>query len=139
MSGFVAVFDEFDAWEFYQLCVERVGDREYCKEVAKLVLEVQAGQSYTYGEKAQFHVVLPDYKRLAVAVDGERRFVVIYLDIAVHAKLDAPKPRLNVANNSRVVALIYERHGDGFRLKSVDWITPEIRAMRNPHPFFKQQ
>jgi hypothetical protein len=141
MSDFVAVFDEFDAWEFYQLCIERVEDRVYCKEVAKLALDVQAGRPYAYGGKARLYVVLPNYRRIAVSVDGERRFVVIYLDIAVHVKLDVPKnkPRLDVA--SYVVALLYERCGDGFQLRSVDWVMPEIRAMGNPHPsaFFKQQ
>ncbi len=130
----VIVFDEFDAWEFYQHCIKRVEDREYCKEAAKLVLEVQAGQSCTYGEKMWLRVVLPDYKRLAVVIDKERRFVVIYLDIAVHAEpVSEDRPRLAV-NDSRVVALFYERCGSGFCLKTVDWMTPEIRAMGNPHP-----
>ena len=30
--------------------------------------------------------------------------------------------------------LLYERHGDDFRLKTIDWITPETKAMKNPHP-----
>jgi hypothetical protein len=62
---------------------------------------------------------------------------VVYLDIAVHVKpVSEGGPRFH---GSRVVALFYERCGDGFCLKTVDWITPEIRAMRNPHPsaFFK--
>ncbi len=128
----VVVFDEFDAWEFYQLCIRHVEDREYCKEAAKLILEVQTGQPYAYGKKAQ--VVLPNYKRLAATIDRERRFVVIFLDIAVRPKpVPEGRPRLAV-NDSRVVALIYERHGNGFRLKTVDWMTPEIRAMEDLHP-----
>jgi hypothetical protein len=126
----IIVFDEFDAWEFYQHCIEHVEDREYCKEAAKLVLEVQAGQLHTYSGKVR--AVLPDYKRLAVVIDKERRFVVIYLDVAVRAESASEgKPR---SHGSRVVALFYERCGSGFCLKMVDWITPEIRAMMNPHP-----
>jgi hypothetical protein len=139
MSGFVAVFDEFDAWEFYQLCVKRVEDRTYCKEVAKLVLDVQAERPYAYG---RFHAVLPNYKRIAVYVDGERRSVVVYLDVVIRAELDVPKGGQppDAVGGRYVVALLYEKHDDGFRLKLVDWITPEVRAMKNPHPsaFFRQ-
>jgi hypothetical protein len=139
VSSFIAVFDEFDAWEFYQLCVERIGDRAYCKEVAKLVLDVQAGRPYAYG---RFHVVLPNYRRIAVAVDGERRSVVVYLDVVIRVELDVPEgeQQPDVVGGRYVVVLIYEKHGS-FRLKSVDWITPEVRAMKNPHPsaFFRRK
>jgi hypothetical protein len=139
----VVVFDEFDAWEFYQQCIKYVEDREYCKEAAKLALAVQPGQSCAYGKKAQLHVVLPDYRRLAVAIDKERRFVVIYLDVVIRVELDAPEggQRPNAVGGRYVIELLYEKHSDGFRLKLVDWITPEVRAMRNPHPsaFFRQQ
>jgi hypothetical protein len=139
VSDFVAVFDEFDAWEFFQMCTERTaGDRAYCKEVAKLVLELHAGRRLTYGERARLHVVLPDYKRVAVAISRERRSAVVFLHIAVHAVRSVPKggPR---PRDVRVLALFYERCSGGFRLRTVEWITPETRAMMDIHPsaFFK--
>ncbi len=116
----VVIFDEFDAWEFYQLCIRSVEDREYCKEVAKLALEVQAGQC-AYCEDPQLCAVLQNYRRFAVVIDRGRRFAIIYLDIAT--KPDAPEGELR-PGGSHIVELLYERHGNGFRLKSVDWITP---------------
>jgi hypothetical protein len=134
VRDFVAVFDEFDAWEFYRLCTERTGDRAYCKEAAKLVLELHAGRRLTYGKRVQLHVVLPDYKRIAVAVVGERRSVVVFLHIAVQ-KRDVPEggPAGLRPRGARVLALFYEIDG-GFRLKTVEWTTPETRAMKNLHP-----
>ncbi len=117
----VVVFDEFDAWEFYQLCIRSVEDREYCKEVAKLALEVQVGQC-AYCEEPQLRAVLQNYRRFAVVIDRGRRFAIIYLDVAVQP--DVPEGELR-PDGSRIVELLYERHGGGFRLKSVDWITPK--------------
>jgi hypothetical protein len=151
MSDFVAVFDEFDAWEFYQLCTKHVEDRAYCKEVAKLLLEVQAGQLYTYGGRTRLHVILPEYKRIAVAVDRERRSVMVFLHIATRARREetlgeTPEGGLQHLKtrrrgNIRVLVLFYERCGDGcFQLKTVEWVTPETRAMMNPHlsAFFRE-
>jgi hypothetical protein len=134
----VVVFDEFDAWEFYQRCIARLGDREYCKKAAKLLIEVEAGRSYVYGEKVQLHAILPPHiKHFAVTTDKERRYVMIFLDIATVPGGEPP-----AAGGRYVVMLLYERRGDGhFQLKTVDWITPETRAMKNPHPsaFFRHQ
>jgi len=132
-NDFIAVFDEFDAWEFFQICAKRT-DREYCKEVAKLVLELQAGQRLTYGEKARLHVAVPEYKRIAVAVYGERRSVAVFLHVAVQAAHGVPEGALR-PRGVHVLALFYERcGGGGFRLKTADWNTPETRAMKNLHP-----
>ena len=129
-NDFVAVFDDFDAWEFLQICAERT-DREYCKEVAKLVLEMLAERRLSYGEKVRLHVAVPEYKRIAVAVYGVRRSVAVFLHVAVQAAHDKGglRPR-----GVHMLALFYERCGNGFRLKTADWNTPETKAMKNLHP-----
>jgi len=62
---------------------------------------------------------------------------MIFLDIATVPKGEPP-----AAGGRCVAMLLYERRGgNDFRLKTVDWITPETRAMKNPHPsaFFRHQ
>lgn len=134
----VVVFDGFDAWEFYQQCTIRIGDREYCKKTAKLLIKVEAERTYVYGKKVRLHAVLPQHiKHFAVTTDKERRYVMIFLDIAT---VPEGEPRPDAAGGRYVAMLLYERHGDDFQLKTIDWITPETRAMENPHPsaFFRQ-
>jgi hypothetical protein len=136
----VVVFDGFDAWEFYQQCVARMGDREYCKKMAKLLIEVETERSYVYGEKVRLRAVLPQHiKHFAVTTDKERRYVMIFLDFAIRVPGGEPRPA--AAGGRYVAMLLYERRGDGFRLKTIDWMTPETRAMKNPHPstFFRHQ
>ncbi|MFZ8840132.1 MAG: hypothetical protein ACO2PM_14725 [Pyrobaculum sp.] len=133
VSDFIAVFDEFDAWEFLQICAYRT-DKQYCKEVAKLVLEMLAERRLSYGEKVRLHVAVPEYRRIAVAVYGERRSVAVFLHVAVQAAHDVPEGALR-PRGVHMLALFYERGGSGgFSLKTADWNTPEIRAMKNLHP-----
>jgi len=135
----VDVIDGFDAWEFYQKCTAQIGDREYCKKTAKLLINVEAERTYAYGKKVRLRAVLPQHiKHFAVTTDKERRYVMIFLDIATVPK---GEPRPDAAGGRCVAMLLYERRGDGhFQLKTIDWITPETRAMKNPHPsaFFRQ-
>jgi hypothetical protein len=139
MSSFVAVYDEFDAWDFYRMCTERIEDKLYCKNVARLVIELQAGQPYAYGRKMR--VILPEYRRIAVAVDGGRRSAVVYLQVATPAEHGGGTPdgipghvETRRRGSVRVLALLYERLGDGFRLRRAEWMTPVTRAMRDLHP-----
>ncbi len=114
----VLFFDEFDAWESFMSCLQYVGDKDYCKKAVELLAEAQTRRVFTYGGKVRFHVVLPSYiQRFAMATDKERRAVVIFLDVI-----------------GATAVLFYERSGGDFRLKFVDWITTELKALRNPHP-----
>jgi hypothetical protein len=114
----IEVFDEFDAWRSFTSCVEYLKDREYCKKAVELLAEVYAKREYTYGDKVRFHAILPhSQRRLAMALDKERRAVVIFVDFGVSTAV-----------------LFYERHSGGFHLKFVDWITTETKALKNPHP-----
>ena len=114
----VVFFDEFNAWESFAACVKHIGDREYCKKAVELLAETQTRRVYEYGDKVRFHVLLPQHvRRTAMAVDKGGRAVVIFLDVG-----DA------------TAVLFYERVGDDFRLRFVDWITTELKALKNPHP-----
>ncbi len=114
----VAFFDEFDPWETFATCVEHTGDREYCARAVELLAEAEVRREYEYGGRVRLRAVLPTHiRRLAMATDKERRVVVIFL---------------NVINTTAV--LFYERSGGDFRLKFVDWITTELKALKNPHP-----
>jgi len=87
----------------------------------------------SYGGKVRLHVAVPEYKRIAVAVYGERRSVAVFLHVAVQAAHDVPEDALR-PRGVHVLALFYERCGNGFRLKTADWNTPETKAMKNLHP-----
>jgi len=119
----VAFFDGFDPWESFVACVRYTGDREYCMKAVELLDEATTRQMYAYGNKVRFYVILPQHvRRLAMATDKERRAVVIFLDVI-----------------GATAVLYYERSGDEFKLKFVDWITTELKSLKNPHPltFFK--
>lgn len=114
----VVFFDEFDAWESFVSCVQYVGDREYCAKAVELLADVATRRMYTYGGRVRFHVILPQHiRRLAMATDKGRRAVVIFLDVV-----------------GAVAVLYYEKSGDEFKLKFVDWITTELKTLKNPHP-----
>ncbi len=113
----VVFFDEFDAWGSFMLCLQYVGDKDYCKKAVELLAEAQTRRVFTYGGRMRFHAVLPYIRRSAMATDKERRAVVIFLDII-----------------GTTAVLFYERSGGDFRLKFVDWITTELKALKNPHP-----
>jgi len=116
----VVFFDEFNAWESFAACVKYTGDREYCRKAVELLVETQTRRVYEYGDKARFFVFLPQHvhvRRTAMAVDKGGRVAVIFIDIG-----DA------------TAVLFYERVGDGFKLKFIDWITTELKALNNPHP-----
>jgi len=114
----VVFFDEFNAWESFATCVKYTGDREYCKKAVELLAETQTRRVYEYSDKVRFFVFLPQHvRRTAMAVDKGGRAVVIFIDIG-----DA------------TAVLFYERVGDDFRLRFVDWITTELKALKNPHP-----
>jgi hypothetical protein len=115
----VSIRDAFDPWELFKSCVEHTGDKGYCRKAVNLLVETQARQVYTYGDRVRFHAVLPTHmiRRFAIAFDRSRRAAVVFLDIGCCS-----------------VALYYERVGDDFRLKFVDWITTELKALKNPPP-----
>jgi hypothetical protein len=114
----VVFFDDFDAWELFVSCVKYTGDREYCAKAVELLAEAQVRRVYDYGSRVRLRAVIrPHVKRFAVATDKERRAVVIFID-AIGA----------------IAALFYERDGGDFKLKFVDWITTELKALKNPHP-----
>jgi len=119
----VELFGEFDPWESFVACVFYTGDKEYCAKAVELLAEASTRRIYTYGGKVRFYAILPQHiRRLAMATDKERRAVVIFLD-AIGA----------------TAVLYYEKSGGEFKLKFVDWITAELKALKNPHPltFFK--
>jgi hypothetical protein len=114
----VVFFDEFDPWESLTECIRYVGDKEYCAKAVVLLAEAEVRHVYEYGSRVRFRAVLPPHiRRLAMATDKERRAVVIFLD-AIGA----------------TAVLFYERQNGDFRLKFVDWITTELKALKNPHP-----
>ena len=114
----VVFFDEFDAWESFVACVQYTNDKEYCAKAVELLAETQLRRVYDYGRKVQLRaVILSHVRRFAMATDKERRAVVIFID-AVGA----------------TAVLFYERVGDSFKLKFVDWITTESKALKNTHP-----
>jgi hypothetical protein len=120
----VVFFDRFDVEVTYKQCITHVGDRKYCAETVELLGEVVARREFVYGGKVRFRAVLPDRWQLFVAAfDRERRALVVFIGVG-----------------TSLAALYYERSGDGFRLKYVDWIVPELRATLNPHPaqFFSE-
>ena len=120
----VAFFDGFDPWESFVACVRYTSDKEYCTKAVELFAEVQAEREFQYGRKILLKAVLPAHvRRFAMAIDKGRRYVVIFIDAV-----------------ASTAALFYERDsGGGFQLKFVDWITAELKALKNPHPltFFK--
>ncbi len=121
----VVFFDELDVGATYRQCVAHVGDKDYCAKVVEVLGEVAVRREFVYGGKVRFKTVLQGgWRHLAVSLDGRRRAVVAFLDLGIST-----------------AALFYERSGDGFRLKFVDWITPETRALLNPHPakFFREE
>jgi len=115
----VVFFDRFNAWESFATCVQYTNDKEYCAKAVELLAEAEVRRTYTYGGgRVRFHLLLPQHvRRTAMAVDKGRRAVVIFLDVG-----DA------------TAVLFYERAGDDFRLRFVDWITTELKALKNPHP-----
>jgi hypothetical protein len=114
----VVFFDEFDAWESFVSCVKYIGDREYCAKTVELLAEAQVRRVYDYGSRVRLRAtILSHVRRLATATDKERRAVVIFID-AIGA----------------TAVLFYERSGSEFKLKFVDWITAELKALKNPHP-----
>jgi hypothetical protein len=52
-----------------------------------------------------------------MATDKGRRAVVIFLDVI-----------------GATAVLYYEKSDGEFRLKFVDWITTELKTLKNPHP-----
>ena len=114
----VVFFDRFDPWASYQSCVEYVNDKEYCKKAVALLAEAQVRLQYDYGGKVRLRAVLPHAKHnYAMATDKGRRFIVIFID-----------------GGAYTAVLLYERRGGDFALKTVDWITTELKALKNPHP-----
>ena len=115
----VAFFDEFNAWESFAACVQYTNDREYCAKAVELLAEAEVRRTYTYGsDRVRFHVLLPPrIKRFAMATDRGRRAVVIFIDIG-----------------NATAVLFFERSDGEFKLKFVDWITTELKALKNPHP-----
>jgi hypothetical protein len=114
----IVFFDEFDAWESFVACIKHVGDREYCAKAVELLAETQVRRAYDYGRRVRLRaVILSHVRRLAMATDKERRAVVIFID-AIGA----------------TAVLFYEKDGGKFKLKFVDWITAELKTLRNPHP-----
>jgi len=120
----VVFFDEFDAWESFVACVQYTNDKEYCAKAVELLAETQVQRVYDYGRRARLRaVILSHIRRLAMATDKGRRAVVIFID-AIGA----------------TAVLFYERSDGEFKLKFVDWITTELKALKNPHPAtFTQQ
>ena len=120
----VVFFDEFDAWESFVACVQYTNDREYCAKAVELLAEAQVRRVYDYGSGVRLRAVIKSHvRRLAMATDKGRRAVVIFID-AIGA----------------TAVLFYERSDGEFKLKFVDWITTELKALKNPHPAtFKQQ
>ncbi len=121
----VVFFDEFDVGATYRQCIVYTGDKDYCAKVVETMGEVAVRREFVYGEKVRFKAVLQgNWRRLAVALDSQRRAVVAFLDLG-----------------ASIASLFYEKSGDDFRLKFVDWITKEFRAMQNPHPakFFREE
>jgi hypothetical protein len=114
----VVVFDEFDLWESFTACVKYTGDSEYCAKAVELLAETQVRREFDYGAKVRFRVNIQSHiRRLAMATDKSRRAVVIFLDVI-----------------GATAVLFYERQNGDFKLKFVDWITTEIKALKNPHP-----
>jgi hypothetical protein len=116
----IAVFDEFDAWGSFKECVEYAGgDKQYCRKAVELLAEAQAREEFVYGNKPRFRIILPMHmrRRYAMATDKNRRAVVIFIDAG-----------------ASLLVLFYEDNNGEFKLKFSDWITPEVEALKNPHP-----
>ena len=115
----VEFFDYFDMGALYKSCVAHTGDKEYCGRVVDLLAESAVRREFVYGHKVQLRAVLPSYgyRQFAVVTDKERRAAVIFMRSETH-----------------VVVLFYEKSDGEFRLKFVDWITTELKSLKNPHP-----
>jgi hypothetical protein len=112
----VVFFDEFDAWESFASCVKYTGDKEYCAKAVELLVEVQTRRVYDYGSRVRLRAFLPQHvRRFAMATDKERRAAVIFIDVI-----------------GATAVLFYERNDSEFKLKFVDWITTELKTLRNP-------
>ena len=113
-----------DTREAFETCVKYTGDREYCAKVVELLTEVQTRRVFDYGGRVRFRAFLPQHaRRYAVVINKRGRVAAIFIGVIGAAAM-----------------LFYEIVGDEFKLKFVDWITTELKALKNPHPAtFTQQ